>query len=154
MTEYAGSDWIERQCLKQGPMSQLGKNVADLLGELFRGIYHLDHKALFRVDWSNESYIEFNLGWHELATTDFDELTRLVFLAHHMAIRVSIEASTVKYLRLTFLQRVRKGDNVYKHPTLDDAVAIFKVDMVHHGIPEYRDPEPDKALIELMELKD
>lgn len=139
--KYAGSDWLLLQLRYLNPdknpealLSDLGQNVANLLGELFCGIYHLDHKALYRVDWSNNICIVFSLGWHQLATVDFDELTELVFLAHHMAIRVSIEASTHKYLKLIFHQRTRIGGYSERHPTLDEAVAIFKKNV---SIPEY-----------------
>src|SRR5688572_33483899 len=100
MTKHSGADWIkaqlpyinkDRKGIPANPnaeMSPLGEAVANLLGELFYGIYHLDHKALYKVDWRNKVFIEFSLGWKQLATTDFDELSRLVFLAHHMAIRV------------------------------------------------------------------
>lgn len=140
MSEYAGSDWIKRRLPFVHPemeMSNLGEKVADLLGELFCGIYHLDHKALYRVDWSNNSWIEFSLGWHELATVDFDELTRLVFLAHHFAIRVSISASTHKYLKIMFHQRQRGKEWSACHPTLDEAVSRFKNSMIRSEIPEY-----------------
>ena len=126
---YSGADWIERQLKARKSdieMSQLGKNVADLLGELFYGIYHLDYKQLFKVDWKNNYYIEFLLGWKTLSTVDFDELTRLVFLAHHMAIRVEISPYTFKYIKLMFHQRNRKGDSAQRHPTLDEAVNKFK----------------------------
>lgn len=156
MRTHAGSEWIraqlphvnkDRKGIAKNPnseMSDLGVAVADLLGVLFYGIYHLDHKALYRVDWQNKTHIEFSLGWHQLATVDFDELTRLVFLAHHMAIRVSIESSTRKYLQLTFHQRTRAGTSSHRHLTLDGAVTQFKVSMID-SIPEYRD-EPTESL--------
>jgi hypothetical protein len=153
MSEYAGSNWIELQYPEKA-MSPLGKNVADLLGELFQGIYPLDHKALSRVDWSNNNFIELSLGWHSMATTDFDELTRLVFLAHHMAIRVSIEASTHKYLKFIFHQRNRNGGLSARHPTLDEAVAQFRVDMVHADIPEYQDPVEEKQPMEVADFSE
>ena len=144
MSEYAGSNWIESSLKAHSPevkMSELGKNVADLLGELFLGIYHLDHKALSRVHWENQYWIEFSLGWRELATTDFDELTRLVFLAHHFAIRVSIEASTHQYLKLIFHQRGRSGGFSENHPTLEQAVERFQAHMSRTQVPEYQDQE-------------
>jgi len=142
MSEYAGSNWIESSLLLHKPdakMSELGKSVADLLGELFFGIYHLNIKALLRVDWENPFFIEYSLGCHELATTDFDELTRLVFLAHHFAIRVSIDASTHRYLKLTFHQRGRSGGISNRHPTLTEAVERFQSHMSCTNVPEFKD---------------
>lgn len=133
---YSGADWIKKSLMYPKEMSELGKNVADLLGELFRGIYHLDYKQLRKVDWSNSYYIEFILGWKTLSTFDFDELTRLVFLAHHMAIRVEISPHAFKFIRLMFHQRNRDGDFAHRHPTLDDAVSTFKNNV---SIPEYKE---------------
>lgn len=121
---YSGADWIQSNFNVE--MSPLGEQVADLLGDLFFGIYHLDQKALRRVDWGNNHHIEFNLGWHALATTDFNELTRLVILCHDRAIRCSIEASTHKYLKLIFHKRQRGGDIYHAHPTIEDAVAVTR----------------------------
>lgn len=134
---YAGHEWIEA-LLKarrgEAKMSQLGKDAADLLGELFYGIYHLDTKALAKVEWNNAHWIEFSLGHKNLATFDFDELTRLVFLAHHLSIRISIEASTHNYLKLTFHRRERIGGMSVRHPFLDDAVRSFKENV---SLPEF-----------------
>ena len=139
MAEYSGSDWIERQLKCDNPhiqMSQLGQDVADLLGELYCGIYHLDLKQLFKVDWTNKYYIEISIGWKPFATVDYDELTRLVFLAHHRAIRVELSAATHKYIHLIFHQRKRIGDYAHRHPTLDEAVDDFKK---HVSLPEFQD---------------
>jgi hypothetical protein len=120
MPKYAGSDWI-KSALKV-KMSPLGEAVADLLGDLFFGIYHLDTKALRRVDWANDNHIVFSLGWHSLSTCDFDELTRLVILCHDRAIRCSVAASTHKYLELMFHQRQRDGGYSERHPTIEQAI--------------------------------
>jgi hypothetical protein len=133
---YSGSDWIKSSMRYPKEMSPLGIKVADLLGELFYGIYHLDLKRLWAVDWSNNSYIEISIGWHSFSTVDYDELTRLVFLAHHMAVRIQIDAATHKYLRLMFHQRCRFGDYAHRHPTLDEAVAAFKETV---SVPEYHE---------------
>lgn len=149
MTEHSGADWIkaqlphinkDRKGIAKNPnaeMSDLGIAVATLLGQVFYGIYHLDHKALYKVDWRNPVFIEFSLGWKMLSTTDFDELSRLVFLAHHLAIRVSIEAGARKHLHLMFHQRHRGNDGNHDHPTLDQAVQMFKAEMDRNEIPEY-----------------
>jgi len=44
MSQYAGANWIKQSLKKE--MSPLGVNVADLLGDVFAGIYHLDQSAL------------------------------------------------------------------------------------------------------------
>jgi hypothetical protein len=136
MSAYSGADWIKKSMMYPKEMSELGKNVADLLGELFYGIYHLGSNQLRKVDWSNKHYIEFILGWKTLSTFDFDELTRLVFLAHHMAIRVEISPHAFNFIMLRFHQRQRNSDFALRHPTLDKAVTTFKTNVT---IPEYID---------------
>lgn len=39
-------------------MSDLGRNVADILGILHFGAYHLDEKTLKAIDWKNERWME------------------------------------------------------------------------------------------------
>jgi len=124
--EYAGADWIQNSLKYSEKMSVLGEDVANLLGELFRGIYHLNIKQLYKVDWKNPYCIEFLLGWKTLSTCDYDELTRLVFLAHHMAIRVEISPHAFNYLMLRFHRRNRDGNFAQRHPSLDEAVSEFK----------------------------
>jgi hypothetical protein len=138
MTTYAGASWI-KDSLKYweigSEISPLGRDVANLLGELFVGIYHVDTKMLRRVDWSNDQHIEISLGWKSFSTYDSDYLTRLVFLAHHMALRVELSASTHHYVKLLFHRRKRGGAWHQRHPTLDEAVAQFKEQVT---FPEYQ----------------
>lgn len=128
-TKYAGADWLESTLRHERPelaISPFGRVVADLLGELFAGIYHMDVQALRRADWTHEDFIVVNVVHQSMATFDDDKLTRLVFLAHHLAIRVSIKAVTINYLQVIFHQRKRTGDLYSKHPTLNDAVQSFQ----------------------------
>ena len=101
---------------------------------------HLPHEPARRLrlsDWANNDYIVVTIGYASMATFDDNLLTRLVFLAHHCALRVSLksEKRRIRSISLTFSQRERTGDLYYRHPTLDDAVADFKK---HVSLPEYR----------------
>lgn len=141
MTQYSGSGWIKESMHhdnKEFSISPLGEAVADLLGELFCGIYHVDAGALRRVDWANNHHVSISIGWKDWATCDFDLLTRLVFLAHRMALRVSMEPTRSKYVRLLFHQRTRRGSGWQRHPTLAEAVATFEQNV---SVPEYQDCE-------------
>ncbi len=141
---FAGAEWIESNMkywkkTKAMEMSALGCRVADLLGELFCGIYHLDDKQLAKVEWNNNHHIVLILGWNSLATFDSNTLTRLVFLAHHLCLRVDIRAKSLNYLELMFHPRVRgTGGYSHMHPTLDEAVAGFKKRV---SLPEYMEME-------------
>lgn len=136
-----GAEWMQKQLnyLKTPvQMSELGKSVADLLDELFYGIYHMDYKTLYKVNWNCDFYIKISIGNTDWATTDFDYLTRLVFLAHHRAIRVEMSAGNFTNIHLIFHQRSRKGSIPWKHPTLDEAVEKFKKEV---QLPEYQDKQ-------------
>lgn len=123
---YQGANWIEA-ALKPKEMSELGKKVADLLGDLFLGIYHLDSDKLKAVDWSNTHHIEFALGWKSLSTYDDSHLTHLVLLAHQRAIRVQISPRSNHYLTLIFHQRESgmKHEWHKRHPTIEEAIMAF-----------------------------
>ena len=89
MQNYAGSDWV-KSAFAPETISPLGEAVADFLGDVFEGIYHLNSKALQKVDWSNDTWIDFVFRG-SLATIDNDHLTRIVVLAHQRMLRVEIE---------------------------------------------------------------
>ena len=132
MGDYSGSEWIQNNYKHSHPsmvMSDLGKHVADLLGELFYGIYHINQNSLDRVNWENQYHIEISIGWTSWSTFDFSNLTRLVFLAHHRAIRVDLSPCNFTHIELMFHQRSRSKEIARGHPTLDDAVKTFKKDV-------------------------
>ena len=136
--KYSGADWIEfnRAAILRTkknpnpvvpPMSQLGKAVANLLGDVFAGIYHLDQGALMRVEWSNTHHIVFNLSWRSMATFDDDYLTRLVVLCHDRMIRMSIDGCGPHTTKLIFHQRnSRTGDIGTRYPTMEDHITIIR----------------------------
>jgi len=130
----SGSTWIKESFKKE--MSPLGEKVADMLGILYGGIYHLDRKSLGNVEWDNGHHIVIKIK-KSFATYDFNDLTNLVFLAHWYAIRVEISPCNFQFIELIFHQRGRTGSIFNRHPTIDEAVKRFKDSMVN--IPEYQD---------------
>lgn len=119
MTQLTGSAW-PRQC-RITKISPLGEQVADLLGDLFVGLYHLDGAG--KVDWANALYIEVRVSHKDWATFDSNLLTKLVFLAHDRCLRASINPRSPQALTLLFHQRQREGGVWERHPTLEQAVA-------------------------------
>lgn len=117
-------------------LSSLGAKVADFLGDWQRGIYHLSLRELLRADWKNTFYIEVGIYCSGMSTFDFDDLTRLVFLAHEMALRVQIVPSTHHHMRILFHERehgeISSGAARW-HPTLDEAVRLFKQTRANDG---------------------
>lgn len=121
MSKYAGSDWV-KSALKVERMSPLGEAVANLLGDLYGGIYHLVDNDLRKVEWDNTHHIIFVLRNRGLATTDFWHLTHLVILCHDRCIRCEIDARSPGRLELMFHQRQREGKVWERHPTIEEAI--------------------------------
>lgn len=126
---YAGSDWIIDNKIylnKDFKMSQLGIEVADLLGQMYQGIYHIDKEAL-RVDWSNETWIEIIVNDGAMATWDYNRLTAFVVLCHDRCLRGSIEVANFGLLRLIFHRRDRESkDNMSRHPGMEEAIQMIR----------------------------
>jgi hypothetical protein len=116
----SGSNWLKAKF--QGSISPFGEQVADLLSELYLGLYHMPYRAIAKANWANNSWISITVSdsWGAFATVDGDMLTRLVVLAHKYDIRVQIEAATHGYLELTFGNLASGGYLVSQHPKLKD----------------------------------
>jgi hypothetical protein len=74
---------------------------------------------------------EYGLGWSishvgSLSTFDFDDLTRLVFLAHARCIRAEIGQGGPNRLRIAIWKREREGCIYERHPTIEQALEAFK----------------------------
>jgi hypothetical protein len=102
MSKYSGADWIETS-LKIKNMSPLGKLVADVLGQVFRGIYHLPTTSLKNTDWSDKYMIEFNCH-KSLSTVDGWELSWLIVLCFDNHLRLEISPN-MRSLSLMFHPR-------------------------------------------------
>lgn len=62
----------------------------------------------------------------ELATFDYDSLTRLVFSAHDRAVRVAVRSSAPRYVEIALWKRQREGDFSERHPTIEAALAKWR----------------------------
>lgn len=124
---YAGSDWLlgrlRRHLGGEPKISPLGIVVADILGQVYRGIYHIDYgSTLTKPDWLDENFIEVNVA-QGLATYDGNELTALVLAAHEVPVRLEINAGGPRRLKLGFSPRQRMALNLWaRHPTIEDAI--------------------------------
>jgi len=133
MNKYSGSEWLERQGIE---LSELGKEVADLLGQAYLGIYHIQDSVLNKkVDWSNNYWIAINI-YGGLSTFDFDMLTRLVVMSFDRMIRIEVNPRTFRHLQLMFHKRkVREGDINERMPYLEDHIKRIR-DNIGIGIKE------------------
>jgi hypothetical protein len=140
---YAGADWI-RKTLKI-PLSPLGERVADLLGDVCAGIYHLDPKALKRAKWDDTRSIEISLDCVNLATFDGSILTHLVILAHDACVRLEIDGRRGPRggVVLTFHAREGRAGRLWtRHPTIEQAVANVRAAQAAGTFRTWTDPIP------------
>lgn len=132
ISRFAGADWIRSAFKPEPVMSPLGIAVADLLGDVFAGIYHLNPTSLRRVDWTNPSHIACNID-RTLSTFDFAELTYLVVLCHDRCIRFSLAGNGPRHMEMLFHQRQREGSVSRRHPTMEDAIQSIRSS--YPGVP-------------------
>ena len=125
--KYAGADWIEKSLKME--MSDFGRRVADLIGTLTQGIYHVAEEAK-RVEWTDPLFIEWRTRWNRFSTTDWHGLTELVQLAHDRCIRVEIMACNSTHIRVLFTSREpwddRNPSSMSQHPRLSDNIAKIR----------------------------
>jgi hypothetical protein len=117
--KYAGADWLIKSYPDLKP-SPLGVKVADMLGMVWSGLYHLDPRIIKKTNWADPYCISV-LIQQSLATADWQDLTELVILCHDFAVRMDL-APHMRYLRLFFHQRTREGHYNQRHPTIEEAV--------------------------------
>lgn len=123
-TKYAGAGWIE-QCLKV-KCSPLGRAAADLLGEVWAGIYHLDRKELGKVNWASDHVIIIRLAFTSLSTYDNETLTLLVVRAHDYCLRLDVRGAGKDSIELMFHQRQRTGSLGQRMPTMEAHLAAIR----------------------------
>lgn len=121
-------EWLEQQLQYKNPefqMSPFGKNVAQIIGTVWRGIYHLPQGSYIheRTKWDDPTFIRVVIPDNGLATWDFDNLTKLVVLCHDYCIRVQIDCAGMKNINLRFHRRKgREGGMAERHPTIEQAI--------------------------------
>ena len=121
-SKYAGADWLESEGVV---MSPLGRKVADLIGDLFQGIYHLGNE-ITNANWNGIYLIEVNIR-KNLATYDSDVLTWLVFMCHDRCIRCELAQSGPGRIKLRFHPRKgRLGSSSTTHPTIEEALELYR----------------------------
>lgn len=127
MSRYANMDhgeWLEASLKRK--LTPFQHRVVNLIGIVGGGIYNTP------IKWQTAEF-EFGIRgvavkWRadDFATWDFDQLTKLVFLAHEERIRVSLQPIAPKYLRVMFFPRLADGSMATRHPNLDEAIADFR----------------------------
>ena len=131
---YQGADWIERSC--HTTLSPIGRATADLLGDVFLGIYHLGISRLRKVDWTDD-WCTVYMHDRSMSSVDSDELTRLLLLAHDRMIRVDIRAVAPRCMEIMFHQRHtrdRKLGISQWYPTMETHIAELRAHYEREGV--------------------
>jgi len=93
-----------------------------LVSQWLRGLHHApDTVRPCTVDGIE---LVFHRG-QSFASFDFDELTRLVFLAHDLCVRASIGSRGMHPLVMLHARDTRVGDSMTRHPTLEQVTAAW-----------------------------
>lgn len=121
-----GAEWMKSNGIE---MSPFGEEVANLLGILYTGIYHIDYTRLTKAKLTEATYAEITVsdGSGMFSTFDDNLLTKLVLLAHSENIRVGIQAATHGYLKLVFTKVTRNGFFADRHPTLKESIKKISI---------------------------
>jgi len=100
------------------------EEAVDFFSVLFCGKHHIPDPGV-RANQGGGFYVNVRGGvfW---ASTDFDNLTRLVFLAHDRCLRAQIDAKGF-YIRVTIWKRDPAATSYAEgHPTLEQAAAKWR----------------------------
>jgi hypothetical protein len=113
---------MRNQLIKPAAMTPDQQACWQLVCDLVHGEHHAPDAV-----YSFGRGIKVSLQASKLSTFDFNELTRLVFLAHDRCIRVELCGSSPGRIGLALHKRHHRDGGVYqRHPTLRQAVAEFR----------------------------
>lgn len=99
---YYGADWlVAERGADAKPLSALGRCVADILGAVYGGLYHVDSNAIRKAGWDHAAVVCVTVR-HEVATVDSSDLWTLAVLTQACGIRLAIKGIGPHYLRLQF----------------------------------------------------
>ena len=100
--------------------SDLGRQVANILGYVGRGIYNAPFKTE-KVDWGNPRCIEVNWG-QSMANYDGSQLTDLIIECHRRMIRVLIQPN-MRTLKIMFWQRKSRTGRLFERiPDIEEMI--------------------------------
>ena len=71
MSNYSGADWLT-DLIGAENISPFGTTVANILGDVFLGIYHMNTGALRTADWKSDTWISVT-NYGGLSTFDTDQ---------------------------------------------------------------------------------
>ena len=145
MRQYAGADWLEKTWSYRKPrkLTAFARLVADIIGAVWKGIYHLDYGKTLRENFEfDERMVQLILP-RTISTYDFSDLTELVILCSAYSVRLEICPHNFNYLKLYFHRRQppRRNDSVSeRHPNIAQVCRRMEIKPSKF----YKLPEPEK----------
>lgn len=101
-------------------MKLLEEEAKKFFSDFYRGEHHFPTKLKpWGEGWAMNHFAA-------LSTFDFNDLTRLVLLAHDRCVRVAVEPLNCKYVRIAIWKREREGSMYERHPTIEQAIEAFR----------------------------
>ncbi len=100
------------------------EQATDFFSELYGGEHHIPG---YKVKPYGQGFtIIHDRG--DLATYDFNQLTKLVLMAHDKCIRVSVEGYASRKMRISIWKRQgREGSMSLRHPTIEKAIEDYNL---------------------------
>lgn len=93
----------------------------DLLCELFGGAHHVPKVK----EWGEGIAVD---TFQPFATFDSDRLTYLVFLAHERCVRIQVQSSSPRHIKIALWKRQgREGRYFERHPSIDEVFACWRI---------------------------
>ena len=101
--KHSGANWLKETLeYRNISISSFGIRVANILGQVYRGIYHVEKYVLREpYVWGQSRKISIKMG-RELATYDGIELSFLALCCEAAGIEVSIRPSSYMYMAIEF----------------------------------------------------
>jgi hypothetical protein len=113
---YSGAEWMRRSGFKLSP---LGEVVAEIVGYVWRGIYHLSIRDLEASDFADQRFVQVRVP-DGLSTWDSPQLAELVALCYQNGLRMEIRPRGRRHLMLGFCEPA------FPMPTPSDLAADLK----------------------------
>ena len=122
-------DWVARHLGRD--LTEAERTLVSLVCDaMMTGPWNLQWKSLD----GDDRYASVSVRDNQLATYDFDALTRLVILAHDRCYRLALSQSAPRRIRIEiWRRRGRNGDFTQRHATIEEAIASVRR---YHPLPE------------------
>jgi hypothetical protein len=108
--KYQGAEWMRRSGFNLSPLGEL---VAEIVGFVWRGIYHLSRRDLEASDFADQRFVRVRVPGG-LSTWDYPQLAELVALCYQNGLRMEIQPRGQRHLMLAFCEPA------FPMPTLSD----------------------------------